>query len=154
MKTRNLLNCLIWHGNDSALSKSLTDLLLLALRWFIAWQFLKAGLLKLANWPSTLALFESEYKVPLLSPMLAAYMGTAGELVLPVLLIVGLFTRWSALGLFAVNAMAVISYPMLWTFDCPAAINDHKYWGLILVVLFVFGAGRISLDALAKRKIH
>ena len=146
MKTNRILSCLMWHGNDDVVSKSLADVLLLALRWFIAWQFLKAGLVKLDDWSSTLALFESEYQVPLLSPVLAAYLGTAGELVFPILLMAGLFTRWAALGLFAVNAMAVISYPQLFTFDCPAAINDHKYWAVILAVIFVFGAGRLSLD--------
>jgi putative oxidoreductase len=152
MKTNRLLSCLMWHGNDDAVSKSLADVLLLALRWFIAWQFLKSGLVKLDDWSSTLALFESEYQVPLLSPVLAAYFGTAGELVFPILLMIGLCTRWSALGLFAVNAMAVISYPQLFTFECPAAINDHKYWAVILAVIFVFGAGRLSLDALFRRK--
>ncbi|GHA73544.1 membrane protein [Formosimonas limnophila] len=152
MKTNRVLSRLMWHGNDDVVSKSLADLLLLALRWFIAWQFLKAGLVKLDDWSSTLALFESEYQVPLLSPVLAAYFGTAGELVFPILLMAGLFTRWAALGLFAVNAMAVISYPQLFTFNCPAAINDHKYWAVILAVIFVFGAGRLSVDALFGRK--
>lgn len=152
MKTNRVLSCLMWHGNDEVVSKSLADVLLLVLRWFIAWQFLKAGLVKLDDWSSTLALFESEYQVPLLSPVLAAYFGTAGELVFPILLMAGLFTRWAALGLFAVNAMAVISYPQLFTFDCPAAINDHKYWAVILAVIFVFGAGRLSVDALFGRK--
>jgi putative oxidoreductase len=152
MKKNRVLSCLMWHGNDDVVSKSLADVLLLVLRWFIAWQFLKAGLVKLDDWSSTLALFESEYQVPLLSPVLAAYLGTAGELVFPILLMAGLFTRWAALGLFAVNAMAVISYPQLFTFDCPAAINDHKYWAVILAVIFVFGAGRLSVDALFGRK--
>jgi putative oxidoreductase len=42
--------------------------------------------------------------------------------------------------------MAVIAYPQLWAFDCPAAINDHKYWGILLLVLLAFGGGRLALD--------
>jgi putative oxidoreductase len=42
--------------------------------------------------------------------------------------------------------MAVVSYPQLFTFECPAAINDHFYWGVLLLVLCVFGPGRLGLD--------
>jgi putative oxidoreductase len=97
-------------------------------------------------------LFTDEYKTPLLSPELAAVMGTMGELTLPVLLFVGLLSRPAAVGLFMVNLMAVISYPQLFTFDCPAAINDHRYWGILLLVLVAFGPGKLSLDALIKRR--
>ena len=48
--------------------------------------------------------------------------------------------------------MAVISYPQLFEFDCPAAINQHFSWGTALLVLAAFGAGRISLDALLTRQ--
>lgn len=124
----------------------------LLLRCFVAWQFLKAGWIKLNDWSITLDLFREEYQVPLLNPELAAYAGTAGELFFPVLLILGLFSRPAALGLFAVNAMAVISYPALWGFECPAAINDHLYWGLLLLVLAVFGVGKLSLDTVLSRR--
>lgn len=122
-------------------------LLNLGLRIFVGWQFLKAGMIKVQDWEGTLSLFREEYTVPLLPPELAAIMGAGGELFLPILLITGLFSRPAALGLFVVNAMAVISYPQLWKFECPAAINDHLYWGLLLLVLLVFGAGKFSLDS-------
>jgi putative oxidoreductase len=124
-------------------------LLALSLRVYLGLIFFKAGLTKIADWDSTVALFQDEYQVPLLSPELAAAMGTAGELVLPVLLWAGFLSRPAALGLFFVNLMAVISYPLLFTFTCPAALNDHRYWGLLLLVLIAFGPGRLSLDALA-----
>ena len=76
----------------------------LALRWYVSWQFLKSGLLKLQSWEQTLWLFENEYRTPLLPPMAAAVLGVLGELVFPILLIVGLASRLSAAGLFAVNA--------------------------------------------------
>ena len=123
-------------------------LLNLFLRCYVSWQFLKSGWLKLQNWPGTLELFRSEYHVPLLKPELAAVMGAGGELLFPILLILGLFSRPAALGLFMVNAMAVISYPQLWEFECPAAINDHFYWGIMLITVFVYGPGRLAADHL------
>jgi len=56
-------------------------------------------------------------------------------------------------GLFVVNAMAVISYPQLWGFDCPAGIHMHFTWGAILLGLVVFGPGKLSLDALVLRRL-
>lgn len=127
-------------------------LLSLSLRLYLGWIFLKSGLTKIADWETTLALFRDEYSTPLLSPEIAAVMGTLGELTLPVLLAVGLLSRPAALGLFFVNLMAVISYPQLFEFDCPAAINDHRYWGILLLALVAFGPGRLSLDAWLKTR--
>jgi len=87
-------------------------------------------------------LFTDEYRVPLLSPALAAFMGTAGELVLPVLLVLGLAGRFSALGLFVVNAVAVISLSEI----APAALQQHIFWGALLAGLAIYGPGRWSLD--------
>lgn len=139
-----------FHGFSSRFDQLLQNwggaLLGLVLRFFVGWQFLKAGLIKLQDWDATLSLFREEYSVPLLSPELAALMGAAGELVFPVLLMAGLFSRPAALALFVLNAMAVISYPQLWNFECPAAINDHLYWGMLLLVLVLFGPGKLTLD--------
>jgi len=138
---------------DAALTAWGGSLMSLALRCYVGWQFFKAGMVKVGDWSATLSLFRDEYMVPLLPPELAAYAGAAGELVLPVLLLVGLASRPAALALFLVNAMAVISYPQLLSFECPAAINDHFYWGAMLLVLVAFGPGKVSLDAwLARRR--
>src|SRR6185503_9271399 len=119
---------------------------LLALRLYVSSVFFRSGLVKVSDWGATLALFHDEYKVPLLPPDVAACVGTFGELVFPVLIVLGLMGRIGAAGLFAVNAMAVISYPQLFGFDCPAAINSHFYWGSVLLALVAFGPGRWSLD--------
>ena len=89
----------------------------------------------------------------MLPPDLAAYIGTFGELVFPVLIVLGLGGRLAAAGLFVVNLMAVLSYPQLFDFECPAGINSHAYWGALLLALLVFGLGPISLDALVLRRL-
>lgn|SRR5690554_4007460 len=116
-------------------------------RVYVSWVFLKSGYLKLTDWSTTLALFEYEYRVPLLPPSIAAVLGTLGEIAFPVLLIVGLFGRLSALGLFAVNLLAVISYAHVLLQDgFEAAIGQHYLWGFMLLVLAIYGPGSISLD--------
>lgn len=135
-----------------ALDRVQSPLLLVARVW-VSWQFLKSGWLKLSAWDTTVSLFESEYRVPLLSPTLAALAGTAGELFFPVLLLAGLFSRVGALGLFAVNALAVASYAhVLLGEGFEAALAQHVLWGVVLLTLAVFGPGRISADTLLERQ--
>lgn len=114
----------------------------LSARIHVAQVFFLSGLTKLRDWEITVALFTDEYKVPLLSPVVAAFMGTAGELVLPVLLVLGLAGRFSALGLFVVNAVAVISLSEI----APAALQQHVFWGALLAGLAIYGVGAWSLD--------
>ena len=135
------------------LADHLQPLGLLALRLYVSSVFFRAGVIKVSDWGATLALFHDEYKVPLLPPDIAACVGAFGELAFPVIITLGLAGRFGAAGLFVVNAMAVISYPQLWGFDCPAAIHMHFVWGAILVALVLFGPGKWSLDALVLRRL-
>jgi putative oxidoreductase len=143
----------------SALARTLDALqpaLALATRVYVSWVFLKSGWLKISDWDSTLALFQYEYRVPLLTPTLAAIAGTAGELVFSSLLIIGLFGRFSALGLQAVNVLAVISYAhVLFQEGYAAAIGQHYLWGYMIAVLAIYGPGAWSADhwLLARRKL-
>jgi len=124
----------------------------LATRVYVSWQFLISGWLKITSWENTLFLFHEEYRTPLLPPGVAAVFGTAGELVLPIFLILGLGGRLAALGLFAVNAMAVVSYAhVLLSEGFEAALAQHYLWGFMLLVLAVYGPGKLSLDALLGR---
>jgi putative oxidoreductase len=132
----------------SSLQTYAAPVLLLAMRLYVARVFFLSGLTKIRDWDTTIALFTDEYKVPLLSPQLAALSGTFGELVFPVLLALGLGGRFAALALFFMNIVAVISYPGL----AEPAVKEHFYWGMMLTVLFIFGPGRIALDALLARK--
>jgi putative oxidoreductase len=135
------------HGWLAQLLDHLHSPLLLVTRFYVSWQFTKSGWLKLTSWETTLGLFRDEFHVPLLPPGIAAVVGTFGELFFPVLLYLGLFGRLGALGLFAVNAMAVISYrQVLLAEGSEAALGDHILWGFMLLVLIVFGPGRIALD--------
>lgn len=127
----------------------LQALLALGLRLYVARVFLLSGLTKIQDWSVTLALFENEYHVPLLSPDVAAVLSTAIELSMPILLALGLGTRFAAGGLFVFNVVAVVSYP-----DLPdIAVKDHILWGLMLLVLFVHGPGALSADRLLSRRV-
>lgn len=121
------------------------DAVTLALRVFPAMVFLQSGRTKVEGLisikPSTYFLFENEYALPLIPPDLAAILATAAEHVLPVLLILGLFTRLSALGLLGMTAVIqVFVYPGAWI--------THGLWAAALLAIIAFGPGRLSLDRL------
>jgi len=121
---------------------AITPLIELALKLWVANVFFKSGLTKIQSFETTIMLFEYEYSVPLLSPTLAAYMGTAAELVLPVLLVIGLAGRYAALALFVFNIVAAISYP-----DISAmGLSQHYLWGMALLMLTLYGPGKWSMD--------
>ena len=126
------------------MADKLQSLFALGIRLYLAQVFFASALTKVKDWNITLALFENEYHVPLLSPAAAALLGTAAEFALPILLLAGLGTRASALALFLFNIVAVISYPDL----SDAGFKDHVLWGALMLVLAVYGPGRISLDRL------
>lgn len=120
----------------------------LGVRLFVAAVFFQSGLTKIANWTSTVSLFENEYAVPLLPPEVAAFMGTGVELFFPVLLVLGLGTRFAAFVLFVFNIVAVVSYPDLGA----VGLKDHQTWGLLLLVTLLHGPGTLSLDRLIGRR--
>jgi putative oxidoreductase len=137
---------LLWQWMERPLN-ALQPFLSLVGRLYVAQVFFLSGLTKLRDWDTTLALFSDEYHVPLLSPGLAALMGTGGETVLPVLLVLGLGGRVAALGLSVVNVVAMVSLADL----APAAMQQHISWGIVLAALAVFGSGRWSLDRWLER---
>ena len=133
----------LWHLLASALER-LQPLAQLAARVYVAKVFFLAGLTKLRDWETTVFLFTEEYHVPLLPPEVAAAAGTAGEIVLPVLLVLGLGGRFAALGLSVVNLMAVVSLA-----DIPeAALTQHLFWGSLLAALVLWGPGKWAADSL------
>ena len=121
----------------------------LAARLYVARVFFLSGLTKLRDWDTTLALFQDEYHVPILPPEVAAVMGTCGEVGLPVLLVLGLGGRFAALGLFVLNAVAAISLPDI----ADAALQQHQFWGSLLLGLLLWGPGRWSADGWIERRL-
>lgn len=111
-------------------------------RLYVAHVFFSAGLTKVRDWETTLLLFTDEYKVPLLSPAVAAVMGTGGELLLPVFLALGLCGRLGALGLSVINVVAVMSLTEI----AAAALQQHILWGALLAGVAIYGPGSWSAD--------
>ena len=89
----------------------------------------------------TFYLFREEYKVPLLPPDLAAYFSTIGEHVFPVLLVIGLASRLSALALFGMTLVIQL-------FVVPDGWPEHILWLSLLGLIVARGPGAISLDHL------
>ncbi len=119
------------------------DVVALSLRVFPAMVFLQSGRTKVEGWftikPSTWFLFENEYNLPLIPPEIAAVMATTAEHVLPLLLILGLFTRFAALGLLAMTAVIqIFVYPDAWV--------THGLWAAAFLAIMAHGPGAWSLD--------
>lgn len=116
----------------------------LGLRAGVAAVFFKSGLSKIANWELTVQLFADEYALPLLPPEVAAYLGTAAELICPVLLVLGLGARFGALALLGMTAaIQIFVYPESWP--------EHLIWASVFVYVLTQGAGKLSLDYAIKR---
>ena len=134
----------LWTLGERALGavERLRPLAQLGARVYVASVFFRAGLTKLHDWDTTLALFNDEYMVPLLNPTVAAYLATGAELGLSALLVVGLFGRFAAAGLSVLNIVAVISLMEI----ADAALMGHVFWGSLLAFLLLWGPGAWSLD--------
>jgi putative oxidoreductase len=116
----------------------------LLVRFAVAQVFWRSGQTKVAGFhirEETFVLFREEYKVPLLPPDLAAYLSTIGEHVFPILLIVGLATRLSAVGLLAMTMVIQL-------FVFPDGWPEHVLWISLLVLLIARGPGTFSADHL------
>lgn len=108
--------------------------------------FFRSGLVKIADWDATLVLFREEYKVPLLPPEIAAHMAAGMELGLSSLVLVGLFSRLSVLGL--MGMVAVIQL-----FVEPTGWPDHIQWLGFMIFILWRGPGALSLDRLLARRL-
>ncbi|WP_449433273.1 DoxX family protein [Pseudomonas putida] len=137
-----------WNRLAAALQRLLCDsFLCLVARFGIASIFFLSGRTKVDGLlnitPSTYALFESDYALPLVSPWLAAHLATYAEHLFPLLLVLGLFTRLSALALLGMTCVIEI-------FVYPDAWPTHLSWAGLLLLLIGRGAGAISLDRLLR----
>lgn len=125
-----------------------SSILGLIVRVGIANVFWRSGQTKVSGWhvtDSAIQLFRDEYKVPLLSPEWAANLAALQEHLFSVLLLVGLASRLSALGLLAMTAVIeIFVYPESWP--------DHLLWTGSLLYVIARGPGGFSLDALIRRR--
>jgi putative oxidoreductase len=122
-------------------------LLAIPLRLAVATVFWNSAMAHLASWDTTLTQFAEDYQVPLLPPGLAAYMAVAIEVTMPILLVLGLLTRISALILLGMVAVIeVLVYPQAWP--------THIQWAAMLLILLCRGAGSLSLDHAIKRYLQ
>lgn len=123
------------------------DLLLLIQRLGIASVFFLSGRTKVEGWftltPSTFELFGSEYALPFIQPVPAAYAATISEHLFPILLVLGLATRFSALALLGMTAVIEI-------FVYSDAWPTHLSWAGLLLPLIAGGGGKWSLDRLLR----
>ena len=122
-------------------------LLLLVQRCAVAAIFLLSGRTKVEGWftitDSAFELFRSEYRLPLISPELATYLAAGAEHLFPTLLVLGLFTRLSALALLGMTLV-------IQTFVYPDAWPTHLNWAALLLQLIACGGGKVSMDRLFK----
>ena len=92
---------------------------------------------------ATLALFESEYALPLVAPAWHAQLSVIGEICFPILLVLGLFGRFAALGLLAISIALALSY-------LPPISSGARYltllWSAMLLIVVTHGPGKISFD--------
>lgn len=134
----------IWnHVADRASSLIGDSLLVLIARVSIAAIFFMSGRTKVEGFlsitPGTYELFRTEYALPLISPEIAAHLATYSEHLFPVLLVLGMFTRLSALALLGMTAVIqVFLYPDAWP--------THLSWAGLLLIIIARGAGFLSLD--------
>jgi putative oxidoreductase len=123
------------------------SVLAVPLRLAVAVVFWNSARAHLANWDTTLALFEDEYKVPLLPADFAAHLTVGIEVSAPILLLLGLITRPVALVLLGMTAVIeIFVYPQAWP--------THIQWFAMLLVLLCRGPGEFSLDHLIERWAH
>ena len=120
----------------------------LLLRLYVANVFWKSAQTKIVNMDQTIQLFEYVYQVPILPPAVAAYMATGAELFFPILLVLGLATRFAAISLSVLNVVAVISFPDLHD----AGLQQHIVWGIMLLVVLLHGPGKLALSITSSTK--
>jgi putative oxidoreductase len=138
----------IVQGGIAALDRIPSWFIALAARSFPAAVFWQSGETKVAGWhlkPSAISLFENEYQLPLIDPTIAAYVSAFSEHFFPILLVIGLATRFSALALLCMTAVIEI-------FVYPSAWPTHGVWATCFLVVIARGPGWLSLDHLIARK--
>jgi putative oxidoreductase len=124
----------------------------LIVRLWVARIFWLSAMSKITAWTTTIVIFKYSYSVPFMSATMAAYLGTACEFILPVLLVLGLGGRLAIFVFFVYNLICVVSFHFLWTPPGASGLADHTNWGLLLMLLMLHGPGKYSLDYFIHRR--
>lgn len=144
----------LYFGLGDFLQKWIGPLFLLGMRFWLARIFFKSGYGRAKDWGSQSFMFESIHPVPGIPPNLAAYITTGAELVLPVMLMIGLFSRIAAFGMLIMTV--VIQFIVAATpqgIENKIANSEHYYWMFLALMIICFGPGKLSIDALLRRRI-
>lgn len=121
------------------LKRFIGPLLFLTMRLWMAQIFWYSGLSKIQSWWTTIMLFKDQYKVPYLSPELAAYLAVGVELSCPILLALGLAARFATIPMLVMTAVIQLTY---------AVSTENFYWAVLLGLILCYGPGSLSLDNL------
>jgi putative oxidoreductase len=123
-------------------------LVALIARISIAGVFWRSGQTKVEGWhitDATFFLFKDEYRLPLIDPTLAAYLATFAEHFFPILLVLGLATRFAAFALLVMTlVIEIFVYPDAWP--------THGVWSACFLILMTQGPGKLSLDHLIAQR--
>ncbi|MFO1351727.1 MAG: FAD-dependent oxidoreductase [Gammaproteobacteria bacterium] len=142
-RANRIANWMGWIGEGLRISEiSLSPILDLIIRLWLAQLYWVSGIVKLANWDTALRLATEEYPVSWLDPVVAAYLGASIELICPIFLALGLATRLAALPMLILALVIQFAY---------LPLNQHLYWAALLGWYVVIGAGALSLDRILDR---
>ena len=122
----------------------------LVVRVFLAHEFFKSGIIRFNDWKNgsfdnQIFLFELEHPVPGLDPAMAAYLTTGAEIILPIMLVLGLFGRFAAAGLLVMTAVIEFTY---------GHFDVHILWAFLAAMILIKGPGKLSLDTLILKWIR
>ena len=125
-------------------------LLDLTMRLYLGNAFFSSGMLRFKDWQNgnfsnQVFLFELEHPVPGLDPTTAAYLTTGAEIILPIMLVLGLFGRFAAAGLLIMTAVIEFTY---------GHFDAHVLWAFLALSIFIRGPGKLSLDTLILKWIR
>lgn len=131
------------------LSRIPYDLTALIARFSMAAVFWQSGQTKVEGWhlsENAIYLFQNEYRLPLIDPVIAAHLAAFAEHFFPVLLVLGLATRFAALALLGMTlVIEIFVYPDAWPV--------HGTWATCFLILIAQGPGRVALDHLIARRL-
>ena len=143
-------------GDSILARKVLQPIVNFAARFYVAFVFFKSGIKKVDDdfmvTAETIGLFRDDFKIPFIPAEYAANLAAYAEIFLPILLVLGLFSRPAALALFILNGVALYAlHTAGWA--NPVSNWQHIFWGALLLGVFAYGPSKISIDSWLSKKM-